>query len=178
MLRYFPFFISLFVRLWDDFICLLVTNVKNGYPPKCVYFVLYYYRLLLQSTNLHSRADWLCFTLFVVHARLFYRFHTSLKPDADWRIYKVCMQYFLMLIHTGVGIVQWLERQTRDQKVMGSNPGGSGRRSFFSRVNILCWLLFWYPFHPRVTCKRSQSFCQKCRWQVTAKHTYTLPLCL
>ena len=25
-----------------------------------------------------------------------------------------------------------------------------------------------------VACKRSWSFCQKCRWQVTAKHTYTL----
>ena len=33
------------------------------------------------------------------------------------------------------------------------------------------------PFHPRVTavaCKRSQSFCQKRRWQVTPKHAYTL----
>ena len=38
-------------------------------------------------------------------------------------------------------------------------------------------LLFWYQFHPRVTAvasKRSRSFCQKCRWQVTAKHAYTL----
>ena len=34
--------------------------------------------------------------------------------------------------------------------------------------------LFRYPFHPRVTTvarKRSRSFC---RWQVTAKHAYTL----
>ena len=33
-------------------------------------------------------------------------------------------------------------------------------------------LLFRYPFHPRVTTvarKKSRSFCQKCRWQVTAK---------
>ena len=33
------------------------------------------------------------------------------------------------------------------------------------------------PFHPRVTSvvrKRSRSFCQKCRWQVTPKHAYTL----
>ena len=137
VLRYFPFFISLFVCLLDDFICLLVTNMKKGYPPKCVYFVLYYYRSLIQSTNLHSREDSLCFRLFVVHAR-FHCFHTSLKSDADWRIFKVCMQYFLMLIHTGVGIVQWLEHQTRDQKVIGSNPSGSGGRSFFSRVNFLC----------------------------------------
>ena len=43
-------------------------------------------------------------------------------------------------------------------------------RVFFSRVNFLCWLLFRYPFHPRVTAvahKRSWSFCPKCRWQVT-----------
>ena len=48
----------------------------------------------------------------------------------------------------------------------------------FSRVDFLCWLLFRYPFHPRVTRtvarKKSRSFCQKCRWQVTAKHAYTL----
>ena len=41
--------------------------------------------------------------------------------------------------------------------------------------------LFRYPFHPRVTAvarKRSRSFCQKCRWQVTAKHTCILPMWL
>ena len=38
-------------------------------------------------------------------------------------------------------------------------------------------LLFRYPFHPRVTAiarKGSRPFRQKCRWQVTAKHTHTL----
>ena len=33
------------------------------------------------------------------------------------------------------------------------------------------------PFHSRVTAvarKRPRSFCQKCRWQVTPKHAYTL----
>ena len=33
------------------------------------------------------------------------------------------------------------------------------------------------PFHPRVTAmarKRPRSFCKKCRWQVTPKHSYTL----
>ena len=60
-------------------------------------------------------------------------------------------------------------------KVPGSSPGRSGGRIFFSRVNFLCWHLFRYPFHPRVTAvarKRSRLFYQKCRWQVTAaKHT-------
>ena len=36
-----------------------------------------------------------------------------------------------------------------------------------------CVCYIQYLFHPHVTAvahKRSQSFCQKCRWQVTAKH--------
>ena len=40
-------------------------------------------------------------------------------------------------------------------------------------VCFLCWLLFWYLFHPRVTAvahKISRSVCQKCRWQFLAKH--------
>ena len=77
----------------------------------------------------------------------------------------------------GAGIAQWLERRTRDWKVAGSNPCWNGGIIFFSRVDFLCWLLFRYPFHPRVTTvarKKSRSFCQKCRWQVTAKHAYTL----
>ena len=39
-------------------------------------------------------------------------------------------------------------------------------------VNFLRWLLFRYPHQTLVTavaCKRSWSFCQKCRWKVTAK---------
>ena len=77
----------------------------------------------------------------------------------------------------GAGIAQWLEHRTRDWKVAGSNPCWNGGRIFFSRVDFLCWLLFRYPFHPRVTTvahKKSRSFCQKSRWQVTAKHAYTL----
>ena len=77
----------------------------------------------------------------------------------------------------GAGIAQWLEHRTRDWKVAGSNPCWNGGRIFFSRVDFLCWLLFRYPFHPRVTTvarKKSRSFCQKCRWQVTAKYAYTL----
>ena len=79
------------------------------------------------------------------------------------------------------GRAQWLERQTRDWKVTGSNPCRSGGRIFFSMVDFLCWLLFRYPFHPRVTAvahKRPRSFCQKWRWQVTAKHAHTLRMWL
>ena len=52
------------------------------------------------------------------------------------------------------------------------------REKFSSPGSTSCgWLLFRCPFHPRVTAvarKRPRSFCQKCRWQVTAKHAYTL----
>ena len=77
--------------------------------------------------------------------------------------------------NSGAGIAQWLEHRTRDWKVAGSNPCWNGRWIFFSRVDFLCWLLFRYPFHPRVTTaarKKSRPFCQKCRWQVIAKHAY------
>ena len=90
----------------------------------------------------------------------------------------ICIKMYVW----GAGIIaQWLQRQTCGRKVPGSSPGRSGGRIFFSCVNFLCWLLFRYPFHTRVTSvarKRSRSFCQKCRWQVTAKHTYILPMWL
>ena len=66
-------------------------------------------------------------------------------------------------------------------KVVGSSPSRSSRRIFFSRVNFLCWFSFWYLFHPLVTTvayKRSKSFCQKCKWQVTTKHPWTLHMWL
>ena len=76
---------------------------------------------------------------------------------------------------------QWLERRTRDWKVAGSNSCRCGGRIFFSRVDFLCWLWYRHPFHPRVTAvarKKSRSFCQKCMWEVTAKHAYTLRMWL
>ena len=44
-------------------------------------------------------------------------------------------------------------------------------------ISFFLFSLFQYLFHPRVTAvarKRPRSFCQKCRQQVTAKHTCTL----
>ena len=69
------------------------------------------------------------------------------------------------------------DHQTCDQKVAGSIPGRSCRRKFSSGVSFLRRLLFWYLFNPRVaalTHWRPCSFCQNCRWQVTANHTYIL----
>ena len=36
----------------------------------------------------------------------------------------------------GARIAQWLERRTRDRKVVGSSPHRSGGINFLSRVNI------------------------------------------
>ena len=97
------------------------------------------------------------------------------------KIQNVLQSLLLIVACSVAAIAQWLERRTRDWKVTGSNPCRSGGRIFFSRVDFLCWLLFLYPFHPCVTAvahKRSRSFCQKCRWQVTAKHAYTLRIWL
>ena len=77
---------------------------------------------------------------------------------------------FNSILYIYPGIACWLDRQTRDQKVASSNPGRSSGRIFFSRVNFVCWLLFDVCSTPHVTAvarKRPQSFCQKCRWQVT-----------
>ena len=55
------------------------------------------------------------------------------------------------------------------------------RENFLLQSQLSVLTLFRYPFHPRVTAvarKRPRSFCQKCRWQVTAKHTYTLRMWL
>ena len=81
----------------------------------------------------------------------------------------------------GAGIAQWLECRTRDWKVASSNPRRGGGRIFFSRVRLSVLTLISVPVPPRVTAvarKRSRPFCQKRRWQVTAKHAYTLRMWL
>ena len=55
------------------------------------------------------------------------------------------------------------------------------RENFLLQGQLSVLTLFQYPFHPCVTAvahKRSQSFCQKCRWQIAAKHAYTLRMWL
>ena len=44
---------------------------------------------------------------------------------------------------------------------------------FSSSMLTLCADSF-QPLVTAVACKRPQSFCQKCRWQVNPKHAYTL----
>ena len=87
--------------------------------------------------------------------------HCSLAGSFNSEIYcvtkygstdiKIQKNFIIIRNKPGAGIAQWLEHRTRDWKVAGSNPCWNGGRIFFSRVDFLCWLLFRYPFHPRVT---------------------------
>ena len=86
-----------------------------------------------------------------------------------------CFCFVLLLLLRWDSLL--VECRTRDGKVASLKPGRSSRGIFFSRVNFLCWLLFGVRSTPHVTtvaCKRPQSFCQKCIWQVKPKHMYTL----
>ena len=56
-------------------------------------------------------------------------------------------------------------------------PRWGRREKFLVQSQLYVLTLIRCPFHPRVTAvahKRPQSFCQKCRWQVTPKPEYTL----
>ena len=76
--------------------------------------------------------------------------------------------------HVGAGIAQWLERCTPDWKV----PAGAAGE-FSSPWSSFCADSYFGirstpvlpPHVTTVVHKRSRSFCQKCRWQVTPKHT-------
>ena len=110
----------------------------------------------------------------------------SLTRVREWRFnYKNSLSLFYYMC---VCVCRW-GREEGDSSVVrapdswrkGLNPCRSGGRIIFSRVDFLFWLLFRYSFQPRVTAvarKRSRSFCQKCIWQVTAKHVYTLRMWL
>ena len=139
------------------------------------------------SSNFHTPSNWHhCPWLSLLNSgvglgvlQLVLEWPGWVKVTAYYIKYKVA--FFRCHSLQGAGIAQWLEHRTRDWKVAGSNPCWNGGRIFFSKVDFLCWLLFRYPFHPRVTAvarKKSRSFCQKCRWQVTAKHAYTLRMCI
>ena len=44
--------------------------------------------------------------------------------------------------YLGAGAACWKSAGLMIKRVVNSNPGRSGRRLFFSRVNFVCWLLF------------------------------------
>ena len=143
------------------------------------HFIFHFLRGAKSRNSIHK--PW---TYVYVYVSPCHKPHWYLKRKEDRSLMvsvDVKHHVYLLTKQGGAGIAQWLEHRTRDWKVAGSNPCWNGGRIFFSRVDFLCWLLFRYPFHPRVTTvarKKSRSFCQKCRWQVTAKHAYTLRMWL
>ena len=84
-----------------------------------------------------------------------------------------------------MGVTRCEQNRTSDAKKCRDTDHSSLKTNFSFHVSVLSIStqintlsnIFRYPFHPRVTAvarKRSRSFCQKCRWQVTAKHAYTV----
>ena len=97
--------------------------------------------------------------------------------------YKKCMLYKLSICSdlnsTGSGDSSVVKCPIHDLRVQSSISGRSSGK--FSSPHSFCADSFQYSLHPRVTTvahTKSCLFCQKCRWQVTAKHTYTLPVWL
>ena len=67
----------------------------------------------------------------------------SLLPEITFNNANLCCYLLLFrFLCQGAGIACWLEHWILDRKVVSSNPGRSGGRIFFSRVNFVCWLLF------------------------------------
>ena len=100
--------------------------------------------------------------------------YAAVKKQTKWR----CTQSHALTI---VQSAMQLWKSKLSEGVLRAMPWPLYGGLHNSMVNFLCWLLFQCLFHPRVTAvarKRSQSFCQKCRWQVTAKHAYTLHMWL
>ena len=90
---------------------------------------------------------------------------------------QVCQVCFLFQVESSMGSWCW-ERSRTFPQVPTTNP----------KYPSLCRSVEKCDYehlpqqgtkHTRcVACKRSRSFCLKCRWQVTAKHTYTLRMWL
>ena len=87
--------------------------------------------------------------------------HVSTKEDGDcWQPLRPCILTtgdlnFCVRGAPSAGLKEEKEEQTQHTKGWRRKEGGgriqTGGGIFFSRVNFLCWLLFRYPFHPRVT---------------------------
>ena len=93
--------------------------------------------------------------------------------------------HVLHVLQPITGIAQWYRvgNSWLKEKVKRSSPSRSGRKqeNFLLQGQPSVLTLISLSVRPCVTTvahKRSQLFCQKCRWQVTAKHTYALHVTL
>ena len=67
--------------------------------------------------------------------------HQLTSPTPDTRLPFPAMCWGSLLV----------ECQTRDRKVASLNPSRRSGIIIFSKVNFVCWVLFWCLFHPCVT---------------------------
>jgi len=104
----------------------------------------------------------------------------------------LCLFVFVPLDNWTVINNLWFERAAREQGWLGGRVAdlwSKGLRSeslqewwdnFLLQGQLPVLTLISVSVPPHVTAvarKRSWSFCQKCRWQVTAKHAYTFCIC-
>ena len=64
-----------------------------------------------------------------------------------------------------------------EKSFKNSHPPSPKQKVILLQSRLCVLTLIRCPFHPRFTVvarKRPRSFCQKCGWQVTPKHAYTL----
>ena len=132
----------------------------------------------LQSRTIESMRFLLHLSLDIEKKRISYKHASETHTKSTFTRIKYYSSIVIILSCCLPSRVSLLVRsRTRDRKAASSNPGRSGGRIFFSRSTFLCWLFNRCPFHPRVAAvalKRPRSFCQKCNWQVTPNHAYTL----
>ena len=117
------------------------------------------------------------------------------KKEVTRRVY-ICQE--MTEVRSGPrGLTGWGEVATRDARKALEPATGQAKRTCFlsggahsprpqtpsddltqsTEFSLCTDASFRNPFHPCVTAaarKRSRSFCQTCRWQVTAKHTCTM----
>ena len=62
-----------------------------------------------------------------------------------------CVAFLSSVWRNGVLLYLVLVLEEKKKKKKEKKLLQERREIFFSRVNFLCWLLFRYPFHPRVT---------------------------
>ena len=114
--------------------------------------------------------------------------HESRKKNKKTKNCKKCVAWHIWTTSgsSDSSVVRTPDSPSQD---LGFESRQERRLFFFSRVNLLRWLLLRYPFHLPVTAvvhqkkwikkqkKQKQlpvTFWQTCRWLVTAKHACTL----
>ena len=158
---------------------------------------LYYLFLLVRSqnpnlsvsltNNVHVCKILCCHTNGVYFGIFIYRVGQSIL-SVFWIFVIILDVFFFPLLpqHTGekctvlTPLTHWIEGRLTIRRLQVWVLAGVAKE-VSSAVRFLCWLLCQHQFHPHVTTvahEKSQSFCQKCRWQVNAKHTCILHMWL